>query len=595
METIRLDEFLNYHFLSNLQLSPNAHKAAFVVSKSNEDRDGYAAGIWTVDLQTKECRPLTAGKDERSFLWMDDETILFASKRNSKKEEVDSTYTDYYSISLCGGEAQKKMTVPAAVSAIKKLGKGKYLVCADYDNHLPENFMEMDRAARAKVLADRKKEKDYEVFTELPFWRNGGGITDKHRDRLYLFDSCDGSMKPLTGPLYLLEGYSLSKDCNKLVYFGSEFTSVQSLKQELVEVDLVTGNSEVLIPMGSWDIHRADYAGDQLMVVATENKNYGINENSDLYCYDRDGHSLQLVCSPDRSWSSSVGSDCRYGGGKSMVCEADGVSWISTERNWSKINHVDFEGNITPLTADEGSVDCMDKKGEVMVYVAMRGDKLQEVYSLTPQGEICLTGINDKVLENKSVVTPKLMRITNNDGVEIDGWVLEPVGYDSSKSYPAILDIHGGPKTVYGTCFFHEMQYWANQGYFVFFCNPRGGDGRGNEFADIRGRYGQEDYEDIMQFTDYVLWNYPQIDKSRVGVTGGSYGGFMTNWIIGHTHRFALHLQLDFDGRHLGHRSLFWTGPVGRRRLEQPRAGMVAFSAQICGQMHHPDPLYPLG
>ena len=118
METIRLDEFLNYHFLSNLQLSPNAHK-------SNEDRDGYAAGIWTVDLQTKACRPLTAGKDERSFLWMDDETILFASKRNSKREEVDSTYTDYYSISLCGGEAQKKMTVPAAVSAIKKLGKGK--------------------------------------------------------------------------------------------------------------------------------------------------------------------------------------------------------------------------------------------------------------------------------------------------------------------------------------------------------------------------------------------------------------------------------------------------------------------------------------
>ena len=93
------------------------------------------------------------------------------------------------------------------------------------------------------------------------------------------------------------------------------------------------------------------------------------------------------------------------------------------------------------MTADEGSVDCMDKKGEVMVYVAMRGDKLQEVYSLTPQGEICLTGINDKVLENKSVVTPKLMRITNNDGVEIDGWVLEPVGYDSSKSYPLYLHI----------------------------------------------------------------------------------------------------------------------------------------------------------
>ena len=222
-----------------------------------------------------------------------------------------------------------------------------------------------------------------------------------------------------------------------------------------------------------------------------------------------------------------------------MVAEEDGVTYITTERNWSKINHTDYNGHVTSLTADEGSVDCMDKKGGVLVYVAMRRDQLQELYCLTEQGEVQLTHFNERVLAEKSVVTPKLLRITNDDGVEIDGWVLEPVGYDESKSYPAILDIHGGPKTVYGTCFMHEMQYWANEGYFVFFCNPRGGDGRGNEFADIRGRYGQEDYEDIMAFTDYVLWTYPQIDKSRIGVTGGSYGGFMTNWIIGHTHRFA--------------------------------------------------------
>ena len=221
------------------------------------------------------------------------------------------------------------------------------------------------------------------------------------------------------------------------------------------------------------------------------------------------------------------------------MAEEDGVTYITTERNWSKINHTDYNGHVTSLTADEGSVDCMDKKGETLVYVAMRQNKLQELYCLTEQGEMQLSHINERIFEKKSVVTPKPLRITNDEGVEIDGWVLEPVDYDESKSYPAILDIHGGPKTVYGTCFMHEMQYWANEGYFVFFCNPRGGDGRGNEFADIRGRYGQEDYEDIMAFTDYVLWSYPQIDKSRIGVTGGSYGGFMTNWIIGHTHRFA--------------------------------------------------------
>ena len=84
------------------------------------------------------------------------------------------------------------------------------------------------------------------------------------------------------------------------------------------------------------------------------------------------------------------------------------------------------------------------------------------------------------------------------------------------------------------------MQLWASEGYFVFFCNPRGGDGRGNEFADIRGkRYGVWDYNDLMEFTDHVLQSYPQIDPARVGMTGGSYGGFMANWIVGHTDRFA--------------------------------------------------------
>ena len=260
----------------------------------------------------------------------------------------------------------------------------------------------------------------------------------------------------------------------------------------------------MLIPVSSWDIHHVEYAADKIVVTATENKEYGINENSNLYYYDRESRTLEEIAAPDRSWGSSVGSDCRLGGGRSMVAEQDGVTYITTERDWSKINHTDWQGNITSLTADEGSVDCMDKKGEMLVYVAMRQNKLQELYCLTEQGEMQLSHINERIFEKKSVVTPKPLRITNDDGVEIDGWVLEPVGYDESKSYPAILDIHGGPKTVYGTCFMHEMQYWANEGYFVFFCNPRGGDGRGNEFADIRGRYGQEDYEDIMAFTDYT-------------------------------------------------------------------------------------------
>lgn len=539
MERIQIDEFVNFQFLSNLQLSPNGKKAAFVVSKSNEERDGYSAGIWVLDLQKKSYRRLTAGKDERSYLWSDDDTILFASRRESKKEEVDRYSTDYFEISLYGGEAEKKMTIAAPVQQIKKISDDLYLLNVEYDNNLPADFFEKTGEERREVLKSREEEKDYEVFDELPFWRNGEGITNKKRSRLYLYHRKEQKLEPLTGPMYQLESYDLSEDGSKLLYSGSNFVGVENLKQELTEMDLQTGETNVLVALGSWNIHRVCYAGEKILAVATENKNYGINENSALYEYNRQSKSLELISDPDRCYYNSVGSDCRYGGGKTFVAEQDCVTYITTDRNSSKIVRVEENGRLNSLTADEGSVDCMDCKGDTLVYVAMRGNRLQEIYTIDRGEEVQLTFINQKALENKVVVTPKLLKITDNDGVEIDGWVMEPADYDPTKSYPAILDIHGGPKTVYGTCFFHEMQYWASQGYFVFFCNPRGGDGRGNRFADIRGKYGQDDYEDIMQFTDYVLWNYPQIDKSRVGVTGGSYGGFMTNWIIGHTHRFA--------------------------------------------------------
>ena len=103
-----------------------------------------------------------------------------------------------------------------------------------------------------------------------------------------------------------------------------------------------------------------------------------------------------------------------------------------------------------------------------------------------------------------------------------------------------ILDIHGGPKTAYGQVFYHEMQLWASRGYFVAFCNPHCSDGKGDDFADYLKHYGATDYDDIMKFVDAVCEAYPAIDTQRLGVTGGSYGGYMTNWIITHTDRFKV-------------------------------------------------------
>jgi dipeptidyl aminopeptidase/acylaminoacyl peptidase len=162
---------------------------------------------------------------------------------------------------------------------------------------------------------------------------------------------------------------------------------------------------------------------------------------------------------------------------------------------------------------------------------------VQQIKKVEDGKLVDVTDFNRFAVEDVYLAKPNKISVVSH-GDTVDGWVLLPEDFDNKKSYPAILDIHGGPKTVYGEVYVHEMQVWANMGFVVMFCNPHGSDGKGNEFADIRGKYGTIDYEDILTFLDEVLEKYPNIDATRIGVTGGSYGGFMTNWIIGHTDRF---------------------------------------------------------
>jgi dipeptidyl aminopeptidase/acylaminoacyl peptidase len=135
--------------------------------------------------------------------------------------------------------------------------------------------------------------------------------------------------------------------------------------------------------------------------------------------------------------------------------------------------------------------------------------------------------------------TTREVTYRSGDGTEVQGFLLTPPDFRRTRKYPSILEIHGGPRAQYAFTFFHEMQYLAAQGYVVFYINPRGGIGRGETWAGcIVGDWGSFDYQDCMAAADY-LEKQKFINTKRMGVTGGSYGGFMTNWMIGHTDRFA--------------------------------------------------------
>jgi dipeptidyl aminopeptidase/acylaminoacyl peptidase len=149
-----------------------------------------------------------------------------------------------------------------------------------------------------------------------------------------------------------------------------------------------------------------------------------------------------------------------------------------------------------------------------------------------------LTHVNENILRTLDLGEVEEVWFKGKSNNDLQGWILKPPGFDESKKHPSILEIHGGPMVQYGNVFMHEFYFLAAHGYVVYFCNPRGSQGYGEEHVKaISNNWGTVDYEDVMAWADFVQ-KKPYIDGDRMGVTGGSYGGYMTNWIIGHTNRF---------------------------------------------------------
>lgn len=541
MKNLQLDDFTSYKSLSGIKFSPDGKKLAFVLHEMDVEENDYLSNIHIYDLETNQSFKLTSGNKERSFLFKDENTLLFPALRDKKdkaRKEKAEEFTAYYEISLLGGEAKKAFEVPLNVSKLEILDEDNLVVTGEYDHNKPK-LEGLSQEEKEKALKDMKEEEDYIVLDEIPFWFNGQGFTNKKRNRLYIYNLKEKTLSPITDEFTNVEGFELSEDKSKIILIANSFMDKMSIKSDLYIYHIEDEKLEKISHDEFFSYSYAAFLGDSIVFTGSHMERYGLNENDDIYIMDQKGN--VKVISPknfDYSLWNSVNSDVRYGRNTSRKVDGKYLYFITTEYDSSYINRIDKNGNLEKLTVEKGSVDGFDVLDGNIVFIGLRGLKLQELYRLDNFKEEQLTHFNQWVIEERKLSTPEKISFKTDGEITIEGWVLKPVDFDESKKYPGILDIHGGPKTVYGEVFFHEMQYWANEGYVVFFCNPRGSDGRGDEFADIRGKYGTIDYEDIMKFTDVVLENCPYIDEDRLGVTGGSYGGFMTNWIIGHTNRF---------------------------------------------------------
>jgi len=541
LERIKLDDLLKFKFLSSLTISPDASKVAFVVHEMNQDDNNYKSNIWLYDARTAQLSQLTSSGQDGSPLWLNDSKLLFVSWRDEKdrkRKENGEPLTPFYTIDVTRGEAKRAFELPFFVKQIKKLNEDTLSFIAVYDHRL-KNFWKLSKDERESTLKTLKEEKDYEVLDEIPFWSNGSGFTNKKRIRLFSYDVQTGQIVPISDEFSNVEYFSDSADGKAILYVANRFEHVMKRSNDLYLYDVEKNESIKLTHTDNFRYVFAEFIDGKVIFAGSDMRRYGINENPKFYSLDLSNGQVELLTPDfDASLQNSVNSDCRFGSNRTFKVDGKYLYFVSTQWHDAQMCRIDISGKIEQLTFNKGSVDGFDVLNGKIFFVGLRNMKLQEIYELVPNEEKQISQFNEWVQKERYISRPERFRFSTNDGVTIEGWIMKPFGFEPEKKYPAILEIHGGPKTVYGEVFFHEMQLLASEGYVVLYCNPRGSDGRGNEFADIRGKYGTIDYEDIMQFVDECLKNFAFIDENKLGVTGGSYGGFMTNWIIGHTHRF---------------------------------------------------------
>ncbi len=538
------EDLFQFQFLSEASLSPDEKKVVYVVNQADKEENCYHSSIWCIDLETKENRLLAARGNAKAPIWLDSETILFASGR--EQEEAVKDKTVYYKISLNGGEACQAMTVPVKVEKLKRFGKD-WLVMATAQENKKEEDGEYEAC----------EGKDYYIYEELPFWFNGKGIRSRKRTVLYLFEEDTETLTRIT-PQYLETiSFDVSSDGTKVVYCGPIYDSVMPRSCGLYLYDAEQGESRKLVQEGLYDINQVCFMGnDKIFYTAYTYERVGRHPRFYLYHLSTGTANRLPYC--DSSIGNTVGSDARFGTGNSIAYCPKRERLYLLQTCWGdcKLMAMDNEGLLTEVSKASGAVSGFDVKGDTLLLTAMRGQSLTELYQislsqknidsvmteklcLNPEKEEKLTGFNDNYLESHSISVPEPFRYQGKNGYEMEGYVIKPIDYQSGKKYPAVLEIHGGPKTASGSIFFHEYQCLSSDGYFVIYGNPRGSDGRGEAFADITEVFGKDDFEDLMELTDQALAHYPDIDENKIGICGGSYGGFMCNWMVGHTDRYA--------------------------------------------------------
>ncbi len=523
-------DIFDIEYISDPQISPDGQQVLYVRNFKDVMTDGNRSNLWVVDFDGTDNLPLTTGnRNDYSPRWSPDgKKILYLSTRDGAPQ--------LYLRWLESGAERKLTNLTRSPGNIQWSPDGQWIA---FTMAVPAKSSSLVQPPGRPAGA---KWEDPPVYIDkLQYRFDGAGYLKDQFTHIFLLSADGGYPRQLTTGDYNHGGaFSWTPDSRAIIFSANrrDDAEYQPRNSEIYEVEVASASIKVLSDREGPDGSPVVSPDGKLIAYLGFDDRYQGYQVTRLYVMDRDGSNPRMI-------SGSLDRDVNN---IHWAADNRGLYFQFTDQGKIKVAHISLTGKVTELTDDVGGLSLGRP------YAA--GD-----FSVTPAGRYAytqagpdhpadlgvgqrgdnrrLTNVNADLFSfKKPGVVEEIWFNSSHDGRKVQGWICKPPGFDPTKKYPLLLEIHGGPFSAYGPMFSAEVQLYAAAGFVVLYTNPRGSTSYGEEFGNlIHHAYPGNDYDDLMSGVDAVIAK-GYIDESQLYITGGSGGGVLTAWTVGKTDRF---------------------------------------------------------